>query len=111
MGSTVDPPPPDFRNIVSFKNGSDVAAIAQTIATGILWEPVGATSTGAAPQHHDPSAVPAEPGSLGGPNLSSHMSHKQGMPGFSHLSETERQALALYVISLDTSARKGALIP
>ncbi|HQX83719.1 MAG TPA: cytochrome c [Vicinamibacterales bacterium] len=104
VAPTVDPPPPDFQNVASFKNGTDVAAIATTIATGILWDP--------APLHQGTTDGPYYSGTLGAPNPSaSHMRHKQGMPGFAHLSDTERQSLALYVISLDTSARQGARQP
>lgn len=35
VGRTLAPPPRDFRSAVAFRNGSDVAAIAQTLATGI----------------------------------------------------------------------------
>ncbi len=35
VGRTLHPPPRDFRDATAFKNGVDVAAIAQTLATGI----------------------------------------------------------------------------
>lgn len=65
VGKTLRPPPRDFRDAAAFKNGTDVASIAQTIATGIM-------SGGA-------------------------------MPRFTHLTNGEREALALYVISLRNS--------
>lgn len=35
VGATLDPRPRDFRDEAAFKNGVDVAALAETIATGI----------------------------------------------------------------------------
>lgn len=35
LAKTLKPPPRDFRDAESFKNGRDVASIAQTIATGL----------------------------------------------------------------------------
>ncbi|MBL8137642.1 MAG: c-type cytochrome [Acidobacteria bacterium] len=88
VGQTLDPRPRDFQDVAAFKRGFDVEAIARTLATGIL--------------------VPAAParGATGAP---SH--HQQGMPKFDHLSEVERQSLALYVISLHDPARQGARQP
>lgn len=65
VGKTLRPPPRDFREAAAFKNGTDAASIAQTIATGIM-------SGGA-------------------------------MPRFTHLTNSERESLALYVISLRNS--------
>jgi len=73
---------------VTFKRGFEMAAIAQTLATGILVAAPEGTGEGGAPLHH-----------------------KQGMPKFDHLSETERQSLALYVMSLHNDTRQGALTP
>ncbi len=64
VGITLTPRPRDFRDTLAFRNGTGVAAIAQTIATGI---PVGGA-----------------------------------MPMFAHLTNAERESLALYVISLKT---------
>jgi copper(I)-binding protein/cytochrome c551/c552 len=36
VGRTLTPPPRDFRDADAFKNGTDVASIAQTIATGLM---------------------------------------------------------------------------
>ncbi|MBK8057980.1 MAG: copper chaperone PCu(A)C [Gemmatimonadetes bacterium] len=66
VGKTLNPPPRDFRDANAFKNGSDVSAIAQTIATGIM--------TGGA------------------------------MPRFVHLTNSERESIALYVLSLRTTS-------
>lgn len=81
VSATLDPRPRDFRDAAAFKNGFDVTAIAATVANGLLVE------------------VPVSDGRSGG----SH--HRQGMPKFEHLSETERQSLALYVIALRGEAR------
>jgi hypothetical protein len=35
MGGTLDPRPRDFRDAAAFKNGTDIEAIAQTIASGV----------------------------------------------------------------------------
>ena len=35
IAKTLHPPPRDFRDAAAFKNGRDVASIAQTIATGL----------------------------------------------------------------------------
>jgi high-affinity iron transporter len=64
VGRTLTPPPRDFRDAQAFRNGTDVASIAQTIATGLM--------TGGA------------------------------MPRYPHLTNAERESLALYVISLRT---------
>lgn len=69
VGKTLRPPPRDFRDAVAFKNGTDVASIAQTIATGLM-------SGGA-------------------------------MPRFTHLTNGERESLALYVISLRNSTNSS----
>ncbi len=88
VASTLDPRPRDFHDVAAFKRGFDVPAIAQTLATGIL------------------VAAPEGTGDSGAP-----LHHKQGMPKFDHLSETERQSLALYVMSLHNDTRQGALTP
>jgi copper(I)-binding protein len=62
VATTLVPPPRDFRSTTPYRNGSDVASVAQTLATGI-------------------------------PNGGQ-------MPLFAHLTDGERRALALYVISL-----------
>lgn len=64
VGRTLTPPPRDFRDAQAFRNGTDVASIAQTIATGLM---------------------------AGG-----------AMPRYPHLTNAERESLALYVISLRT---------
>lgn len=88
VGATLDPRPRDFHDVAAFKNGFEVAAIAATIANGILVDVPVPTGGGAPPLHH-----------------------KQGMPRFDHLSEVERQSLALYVMSLRNQTRQGALQP
>lgn len=80
--ATLEPKPRDFRDAAAFKNGFDVQAIATTIATGILVPAPHGTGATGAPLHHE-----------------------QGMPKFPHLSEIERQSLALYVMSLRGSSR------
>ena len=35
IGRTLDPRPRDFRDVAAFKNGTGIASIAQTIATGV----------------------------------------------------------------------------
>jgi mono/diheme cytochrome c family protein len=65
IAPTLTPPPRDFRSNAPYRNGSTVADIAQTLATGI-------------------------------PNGGQ-------MPLFAHLSDAERRALALYVLSLRRS--------
>ncbi len=69
--------PTDFRYAAGFRNGSDEAAIAQTLMTGIA---IHHEDSGGGVAHHD-----------------------LVMPAFGHLSEQERRSLARYVISL----RKG----
>lgn len=87
VSATLNPRPRDFRDAAAFKRGFDVAAIASTLATGILVDaPV--VGAGGSPVHH-----------------------REGMPKFDHLSETERQSLALYVMSLHAPTRQGALQP
>jgi cytochrome c553 len=88
VAPTLDPRPRDFRDVAAFKRGFDVEAIARTLATGILAEAAPATGASGAPQHH-----------------------QQGMPKFDHLTETERQSLALHIISLHNAARQGARQP
>ncbi len=88
VGQTLDPRPRDFQDVAAFKRGFDVEAIAHTLATGILVPAAAATGATGAPSHH-----------------------QQGMPKFDHLSEFERQSLALYVISLHDPARQGARQP
>jgi len=82
VAATLDPRPRDFHDPAAFKHGFDVAAIAATIATGMLVEAAPATGATGAPVHH-----------------------QQGMPRFPHLSVVERQSLALYVMSLRGSSR------
>ncbi len=65
IASSLTPPPRDFRSNTPYRNGSAVADIAQTLATGI-------------------------------PNGGQ-------MPLFAHLTDAERRALALYVLSLRRS--------
>lgn len=88
VSQTLDPRPRDFRDVAAFKRGFDVEAIARTLATGILVDAAPASGTTGASSHH-----------------------QQGMPKFDHLSEVERQSLALYVISLHNPARQGARQP
>jgi mono/diheme cytochrome c family protein len=88
VARTLDPRPRDFQDVAAFKRGFDVDAIARTLATGILLPAAPATGATGAPSHH-----------------------QQGMPKFDHLSEVERQSLALYVISLHDPARQGARQP
>lgn len=88
VGLTLDPRPRDFREIAAFKRGYDIESIARTIGTGILVDAAPASGVTGAPEHH-----------------------KQGMPKFDHLSITERQSLALYVMSLHNETRQGALQP
>ncbi len=88
VASTLDPRPRDFHDLAAFKRGFEVGAIANTLATGILVDAPEGTGLGGAPLHH-----------------------KQGMPKFDHLSESERQSLALYVMSLHNTTRQGALRP
>ena len=80
--ATLEPKPRDFHDAAAFKNGFDVQAIATTIASGILVPAPHGTGATGAPLHHE-----------------------QGMPKFPHLSEIERQSLALYVMSLRGSSR------
>lgn len=82
ISATLDPRPRDFHDAGAFKNGFDVQAIAATIAQGILVHAPPATGTTGAPVHH-----------------------QQGMPKFPHLSDVERQSLALYVMSLRGPSR------
>jgi len=88
VSQTLDPRPRDFRDVAAFKRGFDVEAIAHTLATGILVDAAPASGATGAPSHH-----------------------QQGMPKFAHLSEVERQSLALYVISLHNPTRQGARQP
>lgn len=88
IAATLDPRPRDFRDVAAFKRGFEVEAIARTLATGILAEAAPATGASGAPQHH-----------------------QQGMPKFDHLTETERQSLALYIMSLHSATRQGARQP
>lgn len=80
--ATLEPKPRDFLDAGAFKNGFDVQAIATTIANGILVDAPHGTGATGAPIHH-----------------------QQGMPKFPHLSDVERQSLALYVMSLRGSSR------
>ncbi|MEZ5420362.1 MAG: cytochrome c [Vicinamibacterales bacterium] len=88
VGLTLDPRPRDFRDMAAFKRGYDLASIAHTLATGILVDGPAVAGAAGAPEHH-----------------------QQGMPKFDHLSESERQSLALYVMSLHRQTRQGALQP
>lgn len=81
VAATLEPKPRDFRDVSAFKNGFDVQAIATTIAEGILQHAAPATGATGAPVHH-----------------------QQGMPKFPHLSDVERQSLALYVMSLHSQS-------
>lgn len=81
VAATLEPKPRDFRDVNAFKNGFDVQAIATTIAEGLL-------------QHAPPAS-----GVTGAP-----VNHQQGMPKFPHLSDVERQSLALYVMSLHSQS-------
>jgi len=75
--SLIDPPT-NLRNARAFKRGYSEDAIARTIADGILFG--------------------------GASHPASHLTHHElAMPGFAHLTETERRSIALYVISLRTS--------
>jgi mono/diheme cytochrome c family protein len=76
VGSTLERKPRDFRDASAFTQGTDAAAIAETIAAGVLGGPPGIGIPG---QVHRHTLV---------------------MPRFDHLSEWERRSLALYVISL-----------
>lgn len=80
VGATLDPRPRDFRDPAAFKSGYDVNAIAKTIATGLFQDQVASVSRDG-------------------------VVHHQGMPRFDHLSELERQSLALYVITLRGESR------
>jgi mono/diheme cytochrome c family protein len=88
VAQTLEPRPRDFQDVAAFKRGFDVEAIAHTLATGILVPAAPATGATGAPSHH-----------------------QQGMPKFDHLTEVERQSLALFVISLHDPARQGARQP
>ncbi|MEZ5293898.1 MAG: cytochrome c [Vicinamibacterales bacterium] len=72
ISGTLDPRPTDFQESGAFVTGLTVEAVAATIADGI--------------QLHAAPGVPSD--------------HRQGMPRFPHLSDTERQSLARYVLSL-----------
>lgn len=78
VAGTLTTRPRDFRDTAAFKQGTDVSAIAETIATGVL----------ELSQRHWPGEE----------------HHNQVMPQFSHLSDWERRSLALYVISLRDAA-------
>lgn len=82
VAATLDPKPRDFHHPEAFKKGFDVQTIATTIAEGMLVHAAPATGATGAPIHH-----------------------QQGMPKFPHLSEIERQSLALYVMSLKGTSR------
>ena len=74
-------PDPNSVYIEKITTGGDgcpsPAAVATTISEGILQHAAPATGATGAPVHH-----------------------QQGMPKFPHLSDVERQSLALYVMSL-----------
>lgn len=80
-------PPRDLRDATAFKQGSDVEAIASTIANGMML-------------HRPGEAVTADM-----------QGHTLVMPKFDHLSEAERRSLALYVITLRRSPSAGAATP
>jgi mono/diheme cytochrome c family protein len=72
--------PTDLRMPALFKRGSGEDAIARTLAEGVF--------------NHDTSTPP------------SHATHHElAMPQFSHLTDTERRSIALYVISLHAEGR------
>lgn len=109
VAATLDPRPRDFRDVAAFKNGFDVAAIATTLATGMLVDAPGAPRESGASTHHQ-EGTPYFSGTLGEATAAPRESgasthHQQGMPRFSHLSDVERQSLALYVMSLRGSSR------
>jgi hypothetical protein len=81
VSATLDPRPRDFRDASAFKSGFDVQAIAATVANGLLVD------------------APTARGHAGTPG------HRQGMPTFEHLSDLERQSLALYVIALRSESQ------
>jgi high-affinity iron transporter len=74
VAGTLATKPRDFRDTAAFKQGTDVADIADTIATGVV--------------------------ELAQRNWPGGEHHHQVMPQFNHLSEWERRSLAVYVISL-----------
>jgi mono/diheme cytochrome c family protein len=78
LAGTLATRPRDFRDTTSYKQGTDVAAVAESIGTGVV---ALASSSRPGDEHH-----------------------RQVMPPFSHLSEWERRSLALYVISLGDPA-------
>ena len=79
MARTLTLPPTNLQNPALFQRGSGEAAIAQTLAQGILNVPP------SDPQLH-------------------HTHHELAMPKFDHLTDLERRSLALYVISLQTGS-------
>ena len=79
IADTLVPHPRDFRDTSAFKYGTDVTAIAATLARGIANGDTGAPSVGH-PEHE-----------------------RRSMPRFDHLTEHERESLALFVISLRES--------
>jgi high-affinity iron transporter len=73
VAANLTSPPTDFRDVTAFKNGYGVEAIATSIEKGV-------------------DAARADEGDVPG-------HHRRGMPPFRHLSDAERQSLALYVMS------------
>jgi mono/diheme cytochrome c family protein len=81
VADTLAPRPRDFSTAI-FTHGNSVDAIARTIAAGIQMP------------------MTSHVGVTGAP-----IQHQQGMPKFAHLTDLERQSLALYVLSLRTPSR------
>lgn len=77
LAKTLNDKPTDLANPALFKRGSGNAAIAQTLAEGVL------------------NAEPSNP-------QLHHTHHELVMPKFDHLTDRERHSLALYVISLQS---------
>jgi mono/diheme cytochrome c family protein len=77
LAAALAPKPTDLSNPNLFKRGSGEAAIARTLADGVM------NLEMAMPQMRD-------------------MHHELAMPKFDHLTEAERRSIALYVISLHT---------
>jgi mono/diheme cytochrome c family protein len=75
IADTLDPKPTDFGDTEAFRYGFEPATIASVIANGM------------------PADAP-----LPSNSAEAHPRHSQGMPPFPHLTEIERQSLALYVM-------------
>jgi mono/diheme cytochrome c family protein len=80
--------PRDLRDAIAFKHGTDMLAIAATLANGI------GSPDGSSPQ-------------------SGHLvEHEQRwMPRFDHLTQHERESIALFVISLRNSSKERQVQP